>query len=720
MRRTLCRRLGGLGAILALLIGLLPSPFSLSVQAQVPAADPAAAAKAAPAILPANPFPRRIKAPSLEGANAWINTAGPLELEQLKGKFVMLDFWTYCCINCMHILPELKKLEHAFPNELVVIGVHSAKFEEEKDAKNITEAVLRYEIEHPVANDADHAIWNRYGVQSWPTMVIIDPEGDVVYATSGEFRFEDIEPILKKGIAYYKAKGTLDEKPIRFDLESYKTTATPLRFPGKVLADAASNRLFISDSNHNRIVITDLSGKLLDIIGKGTIGKVDGDFATSSFNHPQGMALNGDVLYVCDTENHMLRKVDLKSKSVKTISGNGVQAKNSWPGMSMLDFKLGNVPKRFVGNPKATELNSPWDLLIHGKDLYIAMAGPHQIWKMTLSESEIGPFAGNGREDIVDGPHLPAVPYAEGFSSFAQPSGLATDGTRIFVADSEGASIRAVPFDPAAPVATIIGTSHLPHSRLFVFGDVDGIGDDVRLQHPLGVAFANGGLYVADTYNNKIKVIEPKSTATSTVAGTKEPGFADSPAQFDEPTGVSYADGKLYVADTNNHAIRVIDLRNDKQVTTLKIEGLQPPAKPVASNEPSTKGAKQITLPSQALKAIDGKVRFAVQIKLPAGWKINPLAPQNYKVEATAATPGPVAREGLGKAVRVEKPATAFDITLPVSAAAGSDQVRIALNYYYCQDGKEGVCKMGSVVWDAPITLSGEGLDAAPLEIAVE
>jgi len=684
-----------------------------------PPASTAAVEKAPPQPVPPNPFPRRIKAPPFEGATAWLNTAAPLEIEQLRGKFVILDFWTYCCINCMHVLPELKKLERAFPNELVVIGVHSAKFDEEKDAQNIRDAILRYEIEHPVANDADHAIWNRYGVQSWPTIVMIDPEGQVVFANSGEFKFEDVEPVLKRGVAYYKAKGSLDPTPIRFDLESHKAEATPLRFPGKVLADAAGKRLFIADSNHNRIIISSLEGEVLDIIGDGTMGKTDGDYAAASFDHPQGMALLRDVLYVCDTENHMLRKVDLTKKTVSTIAGIGSQAKSAWPGLSPTELRLGKVPTRFVGKPRVTALNSPWAALVHGKDLYIAMAGPHQIWKMPLNETEIGPFSGNGREDIVDGPQLPSIPYAEGFASFAQPSGLASDGERMFVADSEGASIRVVPFNPALPVGTIIGTAHLPHSRLFVFGDRDGVGDDVRLQHPLCVAYADGAIFVADTYNNKIKVIDAKTTATRTIAGTGQPGLADEPAQFDEPAGLSYADGKLYVADTNNHAIRVIDLKNGNRTTTLTFSGLTPPAKRTTAPEPSA-AAKSVTSPRQALQVRDGAVQLTAKVNLPAGYKMNPLAPMSYRVEAAAGSSGPLRRDGFGKAVRLEKPASTFDIVLPVAAESGDDQVRVVLNFYYCQEGKEGVCKMGSVAWDAPLSLAGDGAEAGQLEFSVE
>ena len=447
----------------------------------------------------ANPFPnRRQKAPSLDAGGDWINTTGPIDLKQLHGKFVLLDFWTYCCINCMHILPVLKKLEHAYPNELVVIGVHSAKFEAEQDSKNITDAVLRYGIEHPVVNDRDHKLWDRFDISSWPSLRIIDPEGYVVAGHSGEIDFETLDKLFKKWIPYYRKKGLLDETPVHFNREADRAADTPLRFPGKVLADPEQNRLFIADSGHNRIVITKPDGTLLDVIGSGEVGSADGNYAKASFDHPQGMAVAQDVLYVADTENHLLRRVDLKKREVTTLAGTGKQGA---PGRRAARL----AP---VGKPKKTALSSPWALLIHSSHLYIAMAGSHQIWRMELPHGDIGPYAGNGREDIVDGPLLPPAPYEEGFASFAQPSGLAGDDNWLYVADSEGSSIRAVRSIQLCLCATVIGTSQLRGGRLFTFGDVDGKGPQVRLQHPLGVAQRNGQLYVADTYNNKIKVID--------------------------------------------------------------------------------------------------------------------------------------------------------------------------------------------------------------------
>jgi sugar lactone lactonase YvrE len=261
------------------------------------------------------------------------------------------------------------------------------------------------------------------------------------------------------------------------------------------------------------------------------------------------MALDGDSLYVADTENHMIRRIDLKARTVSTISGTGQQ---------------GRSRSHAPAPAKATALNSPWDLWMHEGKLFIAMAGPHQIWVWDSKADEIHAFAGSGREDILDG-------EAES-AALAQPSGLASDGERLFVADSEVSGIRTVAI-AGGDVGTVVGMG------LFEFGDEDGEADEVRLQHPLGVAWHDGVLYVADTYNNKIKAIDPKSRRCETFLGDADPGDTNDPPRFDEPNGLAITGGRMYVADTNNHQIRVVDLAA-KTVTTLSLDGLSPPARP--------------------------------------------------------------------------------------------------------------------------------------------
>lgn len=652
-----------------------------------------------------HPFPRRIEAPPLDGAVAWINVAGPIDLEDLRGKFVVLDFWTYCCINCIHVLPELKKLERAYPNEVVVIGVHSAKFETEQDTDNIREAVLRYEIEHPVINDSNHAVWTDYMCRSWPSLRVIDPEGFLVAGNSGEIDFETLDGFFKRAIPYYRENGLLDESPVRFDLERHSAEETPLRFPGKLLADEPNQRLFIADSNHNRIVICGTDGSLVNTIGSGQIGADDGDFDTATFDHPQGMALIDQTLYVADTENHLLRKVDLDSKQVTTIAGIGSQGRNAWPGLKRNPAGSPTLPDRFVGPPSTTPINSPWALWIHDDNLFIAMAGPHQIWKMPLDESEIGPYAGNGREDIVDGPLQPSEPYAAGFSSFAQPSGLASDGTSLFVADSEGSSIRAVPLSGEGNVTTVVGTADLTGGRLFTFGDVDGQGEEVRLQHALGVVYQDGFVYIADTYNNKIKKLDVASQTVETIAGTGEPGIGNDPPMFDEPAGITLAAGKLYVADTNNHAIRVIDLEDGNRVSTLAISGLQPPVDPQPIRQPVFPNVTRVDLETIDVRPENKTLKLHVDLVVPQGFKLNPAAPMGYLVRATG-DDGPLNREELGTWSKLPEPTSAFDVNVPLTADQGEAPLELGLTYYYCREGREGLCKVGSVIWSVPIRVA--------------
>ena len=487
-------------------------------------------------------------APDLDGGVAWLNTAGPVLLKDVKGKIVLLDFWTLCCINCIHIMPDLAKLEKKYPNELVVIGVHSPKFDNEKDTRSIRKAILRYEIAHPVVNDADRKIWDRFGINSWPSMVVIDPEGKLVGTLAGEGNYDILDKAIAKMIAIHREKKTLNETPVKFDLIRYRDKGdTPLFFPGKVLADAKSNRLFIADSTHHRVVVTDLAGKKIAVIGTGSPGLKDGAFDAAQFNDPQGLALDGETLYIADRKNHSIRAADLKAGTVTLVAGTGVQTQES-RGMDR------------PGPAKATGMNSPWDIHLAGRTLFIAMAGHHQIWAMDVDKGLAGPFAGDGRENIKDGP-----PYA---ARFAQPSGLADDGKFLYVADSEVSAIRKLPLNGEGRVETLVGTG------LFDFGDADGVGTKAKLQHALGVAFHDGKLIVADTYNSKLKLIDPATKAVTTLLGGTEPGTKT--PLFDEPAGLSVANGKLYVADTNAHRIRVVDLAT-KAVTTLTLEGVVAP-----------------------------------------------------------------------------------------------------------------------------------------------
>ena len=632
-----------------------------------------------------NPFPNRWLAPSLDGGIEWLNTSGEITRKDLRGKVVLLDFWTYCCINCMHVLPDLKYLEKKYSNQLVVIGVHSAKFDNEKDSENIRRAILRYEIEHPVINDAKMIVWRKHHVQAWPTIVLVDPEGYYCGFVSGEGNRRLLDGAIAKLIEYHRSKGTLDETPVRFDLEREKLKPMPLKFPGKVLADEKSRRLFISDSNHNRIVISSLDGNLIDVVGSGAIGKQNGTYDQARFDHPQGMTLVGDTLYVADTENHLIRTIDLKQKRVATLAGTGRQARR----------------RRFGGKLKRTALNSPWALLHVKGALYVAMAGPHQIWRHKLGAKTIRVYAGSGREDILNGPLAKAA--------LAQPSGIATDGKFLFVADSEGSAIRSISLNPRGNVSTLVGASDLPHGRaLFAFGDIDGVGNHARLQHPLGVVFHDGVLYVADSYNHKIKKVTLKEQAgeATTFLGDGKRGDRLNPPRFSEPAGLSSANGKLYIADTNNHRICVADLKT-AMVSVLNIKGLKPP-KPQKLVDAGLVTAKK-AMPVKLQSVVSGdSVRFEITLSIPEGYKLNKLAPLVYKLKADGQQDLIAANQFTGRHKASAEGTTAI-VTIPLAKNAGKATLELALSYGYCRDGIGGLCKIKTVRWLVPLEVSAKG-----------
>lgn len=467
------------------------------------------------------------EAPEFPEGLPWLNTERPLRMrEELRGRVVILDFWTYCCINCMHVLPDLEYLEKKYAQDpVVIIGVHSNKYTNEADPRNIREAVLRYNITHPVVVDDDHLIWGMYGVSAWPTLMVIDSTGHIIGALPGEGHRDELDRLIAALLELGHEQETLAPGPLALKPETPHPASSGLLFPGKVLADPSGHRLFIADSNHNRIIMTDWEGEILGFFGSGVEGFRDGSYEDTRFHHPQGLALYDNALYIADTENHAVRRADLIGFHVDTILGNG---------MIGYDRRGGHRGREQL-------LNSPWDVAFLNGKLYIAMAGLHQIWECDLQSGTAHDVIGTGRENITDNIAQKAA--------LAQPSGLAVGNGRLYFADSETSAIRV--FDPQTDhVETLVGKG------LFTFGDVDGSTGQALLQHPLGVAASGRHLYVADTYNHKIRHIDLTSGIVSTVAGNGHPGrnMADE-LQLYEPGGVSVAGNNLFIADTNNDRI---------------------------------------------------------------------------------------------------------------------------------------------------------------------
>lgn len=644
-----------------------------------------------------NPFPNRVVAQDglLDGGSEWLNTSKPLTLKDLRGKIVVVDFWTYCCINCIHVLPDLKFLEKKYAKEVVVIGCHSAKFDNEKVSANIRDAIMRYEIEHPVVNDSEMTIWRKFATRSWPTIAIIDPEGYYIGSQSGEGNRELLDGVIGRLADYHRKNGTLNETPMQFDLEESKAEITPLRYPGKVHADQAGGRLFVSDSNHNRIVVAGLDGTLQQTIGSGLLGMQDGPFASATFDHPQGLALIGTKLYIADTENHAIRIADLTTKTVSTLAGTGEQTRVRLPS----------------GKTDSIALNSPWALQHLNGTLYVAMAGPHQLWSHKLGSATISVYAGSGREDILNGPRLEAA--------LAQPSGIATDGAFLYVVDSEGSSIRKIGTSKDAQVETIVGTSELPRGQsLFAFGDVDAVGGEARLQHPLGIVHHSGQLYIADSYNHKIKKVDLATNATSTWLGNGKPGDSLKPAAVSEPGGIAFANDNLYIADTNNHRICVTNTKTG-DMTLFEIQGLTAPASTATAKSKGriNRERKSIALASHQVGVTDA-IDCRVKLVWPEGYKLNPIAPVIWQVftndgeKLIDVTKAAGRQEGA-----IEDGHAVFSI--PTTKAIGKTEIEFTVSWEFCKEGKESVCKRRTERWKLPLEVVATG-ETKPLKVIVE
>ncbi len=609
-----------------------------------------------------------VRAPELDAGLGWLNTDRPLRLaHELRGQVVVLDFWTYCCINCMHILPDLAFLEEKYEDDPVTfIGVHSAKFPNEASRETIRAAILRYEIKHPVVIDDRMKIWRSYAVRSWPTVVVVDSSGTIVGVAAGEGNRDVLDQLIAQTLHQSRLNNTLASEPLALRREASVRAASGLAFPGKVLADASAKRLYVVDSNHNRIVISELPdeagrARVLGVVGSGRIGREDGPAPRASFNHPQGLAAGHDKLYVADMENHLIRAIDLSSFDVTTVVGTG-RMDNDRSGGGM-------------GTDQG--LNSPWDLVLEGSTLYVAMAGVHQIWRIDLPVGFARALAGSGRENIVDGPTETAA--------LAQPSGICVLNGNLYFADSEVSAIRGI--DMAAErVFTVLGEG------LFVFGDVDGAFPQARLQHPLGVAAWKNALLVADTYNHKIKRVDPAGRSVATLYGTGKPGTStpDGLVAFFEPGGLSAACDYLFVADTNNHRVVRVDLVSGRWHEII-LEGLcapegaeTPPAAPI---------------PVEPIAVAEGRdLDLVLEIQMPGQAHLNAEAPWSVRVHAD----GQTLVQTTGKSS-----ALPLSVTVPAGAVVTGKPWMVTAALAYCTDADQGACVPVELAWNVPIRFGG-------------
>ena len=451
-----------------------------------------------------------MRAPELRG-RGWLNTDGPLSLADLRGRFVLLDFWTFCCINCLHVLDEMREVEERYDGELVVIGVHSPKFEHEADPDALAAAVERYDVRHPVLDDPELVTWQAYTARAWPTLVLIDPEGYVVAQYAGEGHAHAIASLLAQLRDEHAARGTLQPGD-----SPYVAPPAPegdLRFPAKAVR-LPDGHFLVADAGHGAIAEVDVDGALVKRHAEG-------------LREPNGLCLLpldvaaevGYDVVVAETVGHRLRGLSLATGELRTLAGDG---------------------RQWMQGDGTDRLSSPWDVAWHDGLVWVAMAGIHQLWTFDPRTGEVAVAAGTTNEGLLDGPLDQAW--------LAQTSGLVPDGARLWVVDSETSSLRYV---EDGKLHTVIGRG------LFDFGFTDGPADQALLQHPLGAAvLPDGSVAIADTYNGAVRRYDASTGEVGTIAS----GLA-------EPSGLVVDGEQLVVAESAAHRLTRVPLGASAQAT---------------------------------------------------------------------------------------------------------------------------------------------------------
>lgn len=462
------------------------------------------------------------RAPEFPAGLEWFNVQEPVRLEDQVGRVVLIDFGTFSSIHCQHVLQDLNKLRARFRSELVVISVHSPKFTAEKKRSHVLKAINRLHITHPVVHDPEMKLWNIYGTKYWPTQILINPEGCILGAMTGDGKKSQLQLIIQYQLN--RSSERIESRAPSFSIQPAREAPSVLSFPARVVV--APNRIYIADSGHNRILVASSSGQVLRQYGNEGAGFVDGNGTMAAFDNPQGMVLVDEFLYVADTGNHAIRRIHTRSNDVVTIAGTGKAAASATV----------DVP----GTPLTVSMSSPTDIVFRNGKLYIAMTGAHQIWRISLVANTIEVFTGSGYEDLQDGP--------PGSAAFSQPSGLAMLEDSLYCVDAGASAVREIDVNSGI-VKTVVGEG------LFDFGDSDGPAATARLQYPMSIAAdpVHQMLWVADTYNNKIKRI---GLSTSYVSSTS------CDRRLDEPGGLAFHQDSLYIANTNSHEILSLNPNN--------------------------------------------------------------------------------------------------------------------------------------------------------------
>ncbi|MEU6194065.1 NHL domain-containing thioredoxin family protein [Streptomyces sp. NPDC047061] len=601
----------------------------------------------------------RVRAPELIGKGGWINTGDKqLGLAELRGRIVIVDFWTFCCVNCLHVLDELRELEERHRDTVVIIGVHSPKFVHEAEHQAVVDAVERYGVEHPVLDDPELATWKQYAVRAWPTLVVIDPEGYVVAQHAGEGHAHAIARLVEELEAEHEAKGTLRRGDGPYVAPEPEPTA--LRFPGKALLLPAGNFLVSDTTRHQLVELAADAETVVRRLGSGTRGFADGTADTAAFNEPQGLALLGDgSVAVADTVNHALRRLDPATGEVTTLAGTGRQW---WQGSPT------------SGPAHEIDLSSPWDVAVFGGKVWIAMAGVHQLWAYDPETGTVAVAAGTTNEGLVDGPAAEAW--------FAQPSGLAATAERLWLADSETSALRWVDLD--GEVHTAVGTG------LFDFGHRDGAAGQALLQHPLGVtALPDGSVAVSDTYNHALRRYDPATGEVTTLA-----------TDLREPSDAVLAGDDIVVVESARHRLTRLRLPEE----AVRVESVAHRTRRAAT------------------EVAPGRLRLDVIFQAPQGQKLDTRYGPSTRLLVSSTPPelllkGEGADTDLSRELDLN-PAVQEGVLHVSAMAASCDDDEAGGTSRSKTGGEYPACHVHQQDWGVPVRITEGGANRLPLILA--
>ncbi len=577
-----------------------------------------------------------VRAPELRG-RGWLNTGGrELGLSDFRGRFLLLDFWTFCCVNCLHVLDELRPLEEKYGDALVIVGVHSPKFAHEGEEAAVKAAVERYEVGHPVLDDPELVTWQAYTARAWPTLVLVDPNGYIVAQYSGEGHAHALDALLAELIGEHEAKGTLTRGKSPY--VAPEPEWSELRFPAKVIALDNGNLLVADAGNHSVAELQPDAETLVRRIGTGQRGFDDG--VQASFSEPNGLTqlpaeiaeqVGYDVV-VADTVNHALRGIDLATGTATTLVGTG---------------------KQWMDGDSTDVLSSPWDVAWFQDKVWIAMAGVHQLWTYDPITKVTEIAAGTTNEGLKDGDPREAW--------FAQTSGLAADGDRLWLADSEISALRWIDTE----VHTAVGTG------LFDFGLRDGKASEALLQHPLGVTvLPDGSVAIADTYNGAVRRYDPGTDTVDTMA-----------TDLAEPSGAVVVGNELLVVESAAHRLTRIPLGASAKASEFSTRTQRPPMEIAA-----------------------GEVTLEVVFTPPPGQKLdNRYGPSTRLL--VSSTPDTLLREGAGDSTDLVR-------RLVIDEHVGDGVLHVAVQAASCDDSEAvefPACHMHRQDWGVPVRVTADG-----------